>query len=168
MTDWFYVRKWSFLPIWRWVDSMGLVVLQNWKSVATESTSGKKGRSMQDRLRTAWIEYRDAIHPYSDLGHSWKRSLKTAVYRSLRPLQNLNVWNRLVYSAFSLTWPAFMQICCHKRKRKHTKRVQLPQEWFGTSTWQPFHCFETPIWPPWRHAKSSALTASFRIGWKTA
>ena len=25
----------------------------------------------------------------------------------------------------------------HKRKRLHNKRVQLPQEWFGTLTWPP-------------------------------
>ena len=34
-----------------------------------------------------------------------------------------------------------------KRERLHKKRVQLPQDWFGTSTWPPFHCFGTPIWP---------------------
>ena len=28
------------------------------------------------------------------------------------------------------------------------RRVQLPQDWFGTPTWQPFHCFGTPTWPP--------------------
>jgi len=33
---------------------------------------------------------------------------------------------------FSLTWPAYMQIYCNKRKRLHKKRVQLPVDWFGT------------------------------------
>ena len=42
-----------------------------------------------------------------------------------------------------------------KRKRLHKKRVQLPQDWFGTPTCPPFHCFGTPIWPPWRHVKQS-------------
>jgi len=56
--------------------------------------------------------------------------------------------------AFSLTWPASMKIYGKKRKRLHKKRVQLPQEWFGTPTWPPFHCFGTPIWPPWRHVKT--------------
>ena len=49
---------------------------------------------------------------------------------------------------FSLTWPAFMQIYWNNRKRLHKKRVQLPQDWFGTPTWPPFHCFGTQIWPP--------------------
>ena len=49
---------------------------------------------------------------------------------------------------FSLTWPAYMQIYWNKRKRLHKKRVQLPQDWFGTPTWPPFHCFGAPIWPP--------------------
>ena len=66
-------------------------------------------------------------------------------------------WRSLVrgcYRVFSLTWPAFMQIYWNKRKRLHKKRVQLPEDWFGTPTWPPFYCFGTPIWPPWRHVKT--------------
>ena len=58
------------------------------------------------------------------------------------------------YRAFSLTWPASMQIYWNKRKRLHKKRVQLPKDWFGTPTWPLFHCLGTPIWPPWRHVKT--------------
>ena len=47
------------------------------------------------------------------------------------------------YRVFSLTWPAYMQIYWNKRKSLHKKRVQLPEDWFGT-----------PIWPPWRHVKT--------------
>ena len=50
-----------------------------------------------------------------------------------------------LYSVFSLMWPASMQIYWNKRKRLHKKRVQLPQDWFGTQTWPPFHCFGTQI-----------------------
>ena len=53
---------------------------------------------------------------------------------------------------FSLTWPAFMQIDWNKRK----KRVQLPEDWFGT-----------PIWPPWRHVKTSALLVALLTNAKT-
>ena len=53
-----------------------------------------------------------------------------------------------LYRVFSLTWPASMQIYWNKRKRLHKKKVQLPEDWFGTTTWPPFHCFGTPIWPP--------------------
>ena len=28
---------------------------------------------------------------------------------------------------------------CNKRKRLYKKRVQLPQDWFGTPTWRPFY-----------------------------
>ena len=55
---------------------------------------------------------------------------------------------REVNRVFSLTWPAFMQIYWNKRKRLHKKRVQLPEDWSGTPTWPPFHCFGAPIWPP--------------------
>ena len=53
-----------------------------------------------------------------------------------------------------------MQIYLSKRKSLHKKRVQLPQDWFGTQTWPPFHCFGTPIWPPWRHVKTLRLIGS--------
>ena len=36
-----------------------------------------------------------------------------------------------------------MQIYWNNRKRLHKKRVQLPQDWFGT-----------PTWLPWRHVKT--------------
>ena len=58
------------------------------------------------------------------------------------------------YRVFSLTWPASMQIYWNKRKCLHKKRGQLPEDWFGTPTWPPFHCFGTPIWPSWRHVKT--------------
>ena len=64
---------------------------------------------------------------------------------------------------FSLTCPASMQIYWNKRKRLHKKRVQFPEDWFGTPTWPPFHCFGTPIWPPWRHVKT-LYTA--KVKWK--
>ena len=63
---------------------------------------------------------------------------------------------------FSLTWPASMQIVWNKRKRLHKKGVQLPQDWFGTPTWPPFHCFGTPIWAPWRHVKTIYWTIHLR------
>ena len=47
-----------------------------------------------------------------------------------------------------------MQVFWNKRKSLHKKRVQLPEDWFGTPTWPPFLCFGTPIWPPWRHVKT--------------
>ena len=68
-----------------------------------------------------------------------------------RDLQRVEVRGKLgsktPYSVFSLTLPASMQIYWNKRKRLHKKRVQLPQAWFGTQTWPPFHCFGTQIWP---------------------
>ena len=64
------------------------------------------------------------------------------------------------YRVFSLTWPASMLIYWNKRKRLHKKKVQLPQDWFGTPTWPPFHCFGTPIWPPWRHVKTLYWTVN--------
>ena len=61
-------------------------------------------------------------------------------------------WSNHSYSVFSLTWPAFMQIYWNKRKRLHKKRIQLPQDWFGT-----------PTWPPWRHVKTLYWIGHFRV-----
>ena len=78
--------------------------------------------------------------------------LKTLWWNNINSLHDfLMTWRRLsspvvFYSVFSLTWPAAVQIYWNKRKRLHKKRVQLPQDWFGTPTWPPFHCFGTPIW----------------------
>ena len=58
------------------------------------------------------------------------------------------------YRAYSLTWPASMLIFTNKRKFVHKKRVQFPQGCLAIQTWPPFHCFGTPIWPPWRHANT--------------
>ena len=38
-----------------------------------------------------------------------------------------------------------------QKKCLRKKRVELPQNWFGTPTWLLFHCFGTPIWRPRRH-----------------
>ena len=71
-------------------------------------------------------------------------------------LEEENVWaHNKVYScniliisqvnrAFSLTWPASMLIYWNKRKHLHEKRVKLPEDFLGTPTWPPFHCFGTP------------------------
>ena len=66
-------------------------------------------------------------------------------------------------------WPASMQIYWNRRNRLHKKRVQLPQDWFGTPTWPPFHWFGTSIWPPWRHVKTlgQPLRYDVRCVWRT-
>ena len=38
-----------------------------------------------------------------------------------------------------------------EQKCLHKERVELPQDWFGTPTWPPLHCFGTPMWLLWRH-----------------
>ena len=88
------------------------------------------------------------------IGH-FKAPLLTPPFSPNKTRSTLRIL--VAYRMFSLTWPAYMQIYCSKRKRLHKKRVELPGDWFGTPTWQPFHCFGTPIWPPWRHVKHSIL-----------
>ena len=71
------------------------------------------------------------------------------------------------YRVFSLTWPSSMQIYWNNRKRLHEKRVEIPEDWFGTPTWPPFHCFGTPIWLPWRHVKTLYSLALLRFWFQT-
>ena len=47
-----------------------------------------------------------------------------------------------------------MQTYWNKIKDLHKKRVQVPEDLFGTPKWPPFYCFGTPIWPPRRHVKT--------------
>ena len=66
-------------------------------------------------------------------------------------VDNYRQYNR----AYSLTWPASMQIYGNKKNFLHKKRVQLPQDLSGTPKWLPFHCFGTPIsWPLWCHVNT--------------
>ena len=83
-----------------------------------------------------------------------KKPLKGLLTPNTRRFFVLGILLYSSYRVFSLTWSASMQIYWNKRKRLHKKRVQLPQDWFGTPTWPLFHCFGTPIWPPWRHVKT--------------
>ena len=89
-----------------------------------------------------WIQYRPQKH--------------TRAWRGIcgHLLLFLAQGGAISYSESSLTCSASMQIYWNERKRLHEKRVQLPQDWFGTQTLPPFHCFGTPIWPPWRHVKT--------------
>ena len=83
------------------------------------------------------------------------RHLKFGVPPPPPPLVHLK--SLTTYRAFSLTWPAAMQIYWNKRKFLHKKRVQLPQD--------SFHCFGTPIWLPWRHVKTLYCWHSFQLEW---
>ena len=74
------------------------------------------------------------------------------VYPRSADLTDLSLWFYL-YSVFTHV-ASIYAIYWNKRKRLHKKRVQLPEDWFGTPTWPPIHCFRTPIWPPWRHMKT--------------
>ena len=60
---------------------------------------------------------------------------------------------RMSNGAFSLTWPGSKQYW-NKIKDLLKKRVQVPQDLFGTPTWPPFYCFGTAIWLPRRHVKT--------------
>ena len=62
----------------------------------------------------------------------------------------------LLWSVFTHVATASMQI--YWTKRKHLdKRAKRQQDYFRTPTRAPFHCFGTPIWPPWRHFENALL-----------
>ena len=51
-------------------------------------------------------------------------------------------------------WSSIYANLWEQKRFLHKKRVQPPQDLFGTLKWPPFHCFGTSIWPPWRHVKA--------------
>ena len=59
-----------------------------------------------------------------------------------------------------------MLIYWNKRKHLHEKRVPLPEDFLGTPTWPPFHCFGTPIWSLWRHVKTLYMFGPFASRYK--
>ena len=84
------------------------------------------------------------------LQHSARQIITTLISKLLQ-IKTIKRTNR----AFSLTWPATMQIYWNKRERLQRRRVQsTPTGLVGTLTRPRFHCFGTPIWPPWRHVKT--------------
>ena len=114
----------------------------------------------RDTALDRWIEIYpfDSVY-YIHLLNNWGQRI---LFEAHHP-QRVQVYFGTVilpYRAFSLTWPVSMQIYWNKRNHLHKKRVQLPQDWFGTPTWLPFHCFRTPKWPPWRHAKTLYICCS--------
>ena len=116
------------------------------------------------RCYDKYVEYQNIVHLPVKLwfhnvtiimirGERWcanERVQKTLTFKTRPQVRNLcgEVRSRNhFYRVFLITWPAYMQIYRNKRKRLHKKRVQLPEDWFGTPTWPPFHFFGTPIWP---------------------
>ena len=105
----------------------------------TKNTTGKRRLTLSNRAAMSAVRSCEGND-----WNLWRFHLRIAMFEN----------SGKIYRVFSLTWPASMQIYGNKRKRLHKKRVQLPQDWFRTPTWLPFHCFGTPIWLPWRHMKT--------------
>ena len=56
---------------------------------------------------------------------------------------------KATYRAFSLTWPASMQIYWGKKESVYIGK-EFKSHWIGLEhqhEWPPFHCFGTLIWP---------------------
>ena len=78
---------------------------------------------------------------------------------------------------FWLTLPAYIQIYWNKRKRLHKKRVQLPEDWFGTPTQNLQATFKTKIaslfvkaypFTSYKACQHTAFPISFPMIWHTA
>ena len=66
-----------------------------------------------------------------EIFHVWIFFLSSPFsFPMVHPLKLNGPWK--VYRVFSLTSPESMLIYWNKRKRLHNKRVQLPEDWFGT------------------------------------
>ena len=70
----------------------------------------------------------------------------------------VSFWAENGHGVFSPTWPPSIQIHWNKQKGLYKKRLQLPQDLFGTPTCPLSHCFGTPIWASSRHVKNSPYT----------
>ena len=91
-----------------------------------------------------WLTFREETYAYSKHPRIlWIKNL----------LAEICLFNTQEYRVFTQVASIYINLL-EQKTRLHKKRVQLPQDWFGTPTWPPFHCFGTPIWLPWRHVKT--------------
>ena len=79
----------------------------------------------------------------------------------------------LLYRAYSLSWPASMQIYGNKRNFLYKERVQLLQDLFGTPIWPLWSHLNILCgvpWDLWRHSKWPPSCAAkkfwFKLAWK--
>ena len=139
----------------------------------TRKTLQSSRKDFSCQIRPTFCCRAAAVLYLNSIAHIWyflAEYHKTVVEKRMDHLPSRPICKRYVtyfltrYRVFSLTWPASMQIYWNKRKRLHEKRVQLPQDFLGTPTWPPFHCFGTPKWPPWRHVKTLCTDSAFTLG----
>ena len=77
--------------------------------------------------------------PFNETAFRWQERARSSINTAGQGYSRQYIYTPpLFYRALSLTWSASMQIYWNKRKRLHEKRVQLPQDLFGTPTWPPF------------------------------
>ena len=74
-------------------------------------------------------------HKYGRHDVMWKHNLKSLLNSSSANLYT-RAQNDVRYITFSITWPASRQIYSNRKKILHSKKVQLPRDWFGTPTWR--------------------------------
>ena len=140
------------------------VFLKNFKNLAQSSWQIYSNKPHFQSTFQCLISDKTQFHVNYFLKNNF---LKISTSLDMCVIQTIKQWFKLNYPpriqwhlpdlpnrVFSLTWPVYIQIYWNKRKRLHKKRVQLPEGWFGTPAWPPFHCFGTSIWPPWRHVKT--------------
>ena len=123
----------------------------------TRKTLQSSRKDFSCQIRPTFCCRAAAVLYLNSIAHIWyflAEYHKTVVEKRMDHLPSRPICKRYVtyfltrYRVFSLAWPASMQIYWNKRKHLHEKRVQLPQDFLGTPTWPPFHCFGTPKWPP--------------------
>ena len=88
---------------------------------------------------------RKEFNPHmSGLGHQHGRRFIVLIGLQIWP-----PWRHVktLYKAFSLTWPAALQIYWKNSKFLRKKKVQLIRDFIGSPTWPPFPCFERWQYP---------------------
>ena len=83
----------------------------------------------------------------SSLGRAKRRSFRVNTVNVLLPRKMFLFLKKVRYRAFSLTWPASMQMYRNNRKYLHKKKVYLSQD----TNMDVVSLFWNPIWPPRRH-----------------
>ena len=102
------------------------------KTITAFATQGNTVRQRDARLREYYIQY-------GDTGTDWLNY----TYEGQRKARCSTMCWSMHIECFHSRSQHLYKFIGKKRKRLHKKRVQFPEDWFGT-----------PTWSPWRHVKT--------------
>ena len=160
------VRPEDFLKCLKWNKTYPVISSISWLNPLTQETNVSKDvrrkrctRENSFNLKAClYPRYQNFLDRFPPINLCDESSTKHSTSTLLRSsdvigLYEKNIRLRLCLGLFDIEcFQSRGQHLCKFIKTKESvcteKGTQFPQDWYGTPTWPPFHCFGTPIWLP--------------------